>query len=156
MISLLNNLIPIAETTGRDLRGEENYDFATVKDIEGSVDRSSNYTIHLEEFLSGRDIFTDTTISTNFDTPGEINIYKLGIKRNLTLDSVYSSFEHHQIGYYKGDPSIYIWNDDGEYSIFSLTSSLVSSDNFSILYTSNLISGVNLFLLSLDGKTPSK
>ena len=121
MISLLNDLIPIAETTGRDLRGEENYDFATVKDIEGSIDRSSNYTIHLEEFLSGRDIFTDTTISTNLDTPGEINIYKLGIRRNLTLDSVYSSFEHHQIGYYKGDPSIYIWNDDGEYSIFSLT-----------------------------------
>ena len=121
LISLLNELIPIAETTGRDLRGEENYNFATVKDIEGSVNRHSNYTIHTEEFLSGRDIFTDTTIASNLGVNGELTMYKLGIKRNLILDNVYSSFEHHQIGYYKGDPSLYIWNDDGRYSIFSLT-----------------------------------
>lgn len=123
-IQLLGDARTNAETVGRDLSGKENYNYATVRDL-GSIGTLSNYTIHLGEALTStrvKNVFTDTTISRI--KGNEFSMAKLDIKKNLTLDVAYTNFPHHQIGYYRGDPSLFVWNDDAQYSIFSLTTTL--------------------------------
>lgn len=123
-IQLLGDAKTNAETVGRNLSGKENYNYATVRDL-GSIGTLSNYTIHLGEALTStraKNIFTDTTISRI--KGNEFSMAKLDIKKNLTLDVAYTNFPHHQIGYYRGDPSLFVWNDDAQYSIFSLTTTL--------------------------------
>lgn len=123
-IQLLGDAKTNAETVGRDLSGKENYNYATVRDL-GSIGTLSNYTIHLGDALTStmaKNVFTDTTISRI--KGDEFSMAKLDIKKNLTLDVAYTNFPHHQIGYYRGDPSLFVWNDDAQYSIFSLTTTL--------------------------------
>lgn len=78
----------------------------------------NNYSFHVNSQLKSadsKDIFTDQVFLKK-----EV-ASKLNLKRNINLGSDYSKFNHEQIGYFKGDPCLFVWNDNCEYSIFSLT-----------------------------------
>lgn len=124
-IQLRNDLKLNASVIGRDLSGNKNYNFTQVKDLTDKVGKLSNYTIHVGTALSSpraMNIFTDQTITRIYK--GNVQMSKLDFRRNLVLDNAFESFQNHQIGYYHGDPALFIWDDEGHYSIFSLTITL--------------------------------
>lgn len=118
-ISLYNNVI------NEELRiyyGDKNYNFSKKKDLV-NLRTNNNYNIYLSSVLNGdpaHDFFTDTTIA-KVSARGTVEMSKLNFRKNLELGDEYTNFNHEQIGYYEGDPSIYVWDDFGNYSIFSLT-----------------------------------
>ena len=128
IIKLSSEVKSVAEKIDRDYTGDNNYNFATKKSLTGSsISGNNNYEIHIKPILNGKrpkDIFTDTTYS-KINPDGTIVFSKLGIKKNLIIDSTkYSGFNNTQIGYFNGDPSLFIWDDNNRYSIFSLTKSM--------------------------------
>jgi hypothetical protein len=100
--------------------------FITKSDI-GDYDtvKNGNYSYHVNNLLKSsrtKETITDTTFAKI--TGDTYKLLKLDLERNIILGSEYSDFKHEQIGYYKGDPCLYVWNDNCEYSIFSLTITL--------------------------------
>lgn len=125
VIRLICDIENIATTVGKDFSGNANYEYATKGDLKFS-DLNPNYTIHLTDAIHnkrGKNIFLDGMIC-DIKEQDKVDVRRLNIKKNLQLDIAYSEFNHHQFGFYKGDPCLYIWNDAGQYSIFSLTMTL--------------------------------
>lgn len=101
-----------------------------------------NYSKNLLNILNGfkaHDVYTD---SMYFRIMGKDNYEasRIKIKREITLSDVYSDYNNFQFSYYKGDPSLFIWDDQGDYSIFSLTTSIGEkfndpNNNFPYPYT---------------------
>lgn len=125
VIQLICDIETVATVVGKDFSGQGNNDYAVKGDLKFSK-ANPNYTIHLSEAVHstrGKNIFLDDKIC---DVKGadKVNVSRLNIKKNLRLDIAYSDFNNHQFGFYKGDPCLYIWNDVGQYSIFSLTMTL--------------------------------
>lgn len=91
-----------------------------------------NYGIYLRDFLAGnkKDIITDTGyVSFEGGYSGRLHF------NQIKLPEAYSTFQHTQVGFYKGDPSLYVWNDEGQYSIFSLTKEIEFVPGVSITKT---------------------
>lgn len=123
-ISLLGDLGAI-DKIDRKLIGPENHEYADKKCITSIKPVQGNYNIRLGSLLRSRrqaSIFTDTFSCLFKD--GGVTTCKLKIKKNIILPSTYSSFTNHQVGYYHGDLVLYIWKNNGQYSIFSLTKTL--------------------------------
>ena len=54
----------------------------------------------------------------------EVTRLALRLSRNITLGEFYKPFNHYQVDYYLQEPAIYVWDDWGNYSIFSLVQKL--------------------------------
>lgn len=87
-----------------------------------------NYGNYLRDFMAGnkKDIITDLGYIKYGEYSGRLEF------NEIKLPEIYSSFGHTQIGFYKGDPSLYIWNDEGQYSIFSLTKEITFAEGVKI------------------------
>lgn len=160
-ITLLTDVKAIAQRINRDYSGDENYNYATKSDLSKLTTGDNNYEIHVNSVLKGysyKDFFTDTTHCKliNYSNSGSKTVFnKLAFKKNLLLGSRYTDFSHTQISYYNGDPSLFIWDDSNNYSIFSLTTSMNSifgdevSDYSPLPYTTSK-NGVNGKQISKD------
>lgn len=86
----------------------------------------SNYNSRLSCLLQSEkvsNLITDGLVAHK--NKSELKTFKLQLLKNLDLKG-YISLDKEQIGYYKGEPVVYLWNTKGNYSIFSLTNSLSS------------------------------
>lgn len=83
-----------------------------------------NYGVYVRDFLKGnkKDLITDLGYIKYGVYSGRISLNKIDIP------STYSNLNKTQIGFYQGDPSLYMWNDNGEYSILSLTQEVVFNE----------------------------
>lgn len=125
ILNRINLLTDISLTSEKSILGKHTYEYPTAKELLSKTYGYGVYNINVNSILkenTPKNIFTDTTI---FHIDGnKIYSSKLGIHSNVQLDSIYYSYKHTQVGLYKGDISLYIWNDDCQYSIFSLTKTL--------------------------------
>lgn len=158
-IEIYSDIKSIAKVDSGNYIGVNNYNYSTKKDLEYN-EGEKNYNIYLNSIIkSGKssDIFTDTTFN-RVKSDLSISSAKLYILKNMVLGSEYSDFNHIQLGYYSGDPSLFIWNDDNQYSIYSITRSIKSENNISRPYPYTVaklgennipISRTNIFTLPL-------
>ena len=113
--------------------------------------RRSNYRIGVNSLLkstSPLEVFTDASMLRH--DKNEFTLSKLELIRGITLDEMYEDFVNKQVGLYKGDIVLYLWenktstNNKINYTILSLTKSMgelsgnTALDNSPITYTSSL------------------
>lgn len=116
-INLLNEI-------DRDVDRDYSDMFTTKEKVLGSFRNSGNYNIHLKSLTHGKtekDIFSD---STYVKLKGDAIISKLSLLKDIQLPTSYQDLQNSQVGYYKGDIVLYLWNDNCEYTIISLTRTL--------------------------------
>lgn len=118
-VNLLDNIIQYTKTERRDLSGDENWNYTSIRKWKTDnplLDLSPRYTTTL--LGKNQYLFSDTQ-SFLLDNLGNVNIStKLCLQKNVRID--FDRFNKSQVGFYKGDIVISVWNDQCEYSIFSL------------------------------------
>lgn len=118
-VSLLDNIVQYAKVENRDLSGDENWNYTSIrkwKTDSPSLDISPRYTTTL---LGKNQYLYSDTQSFLLDNSGKVNVStKLCFQKNIRVD--FDRFNKSQVGFYKGDIVISVWNDKCEYSIFSL------------------------------------
>lgn len=155
-LNLLDNLSSTANLSKRDLRGTENWNYASVssaKEKVGHVERPL-YTNRIYSTVSGRGqyIFSDTNSFILDRNNKVIEKTKLCINKNLHVDRFNNAFGNYQLGFYKGDPALYVWNIGNNYSIYSLArKNLVGN---TVMYTNPVNTG-RLILNSSVYRLPS-
>ena len=155
-LNLLDNLSSTANLSKRDLRGTENWNYASVssaKEKVGHVERPL-YTNRIYSTVSGRGqyIFSDTNSFILDRNNKVIEKTKLCINKNLHVDRFNNAFGNYQLGFYKGDPALYVWNIGNNYSIYSLArKNLVEN---TVMYTNPVNTG-RLILNSSVYRLPS-
>ena len=155
-LNLLDNLSSTANLSKRDLRGTENWNYASVssaKEKVGHVERPL-YTNRIYSTVSGRGqyIFSDTNLFILDRNNKVIEKTKLCINKNLHVDRFNNAFGNYQLGFYKGDPALYVWNIGNNYSIYSLArKNLVGN---TVMYTNPVNTG-RLILNSSVYRLPS-
>ena len=155
-LNLLDNLSSTANLSKRDLRGTENWNYASVSSAKGKVGHVERplYTNRIYSTVSGRGqyIFSDTNSFILDRNNKVIEKTKLCINKNLHVDRFNNAFGNYQLGFYKGDPALYVWNIGNNYSIYSLArKNLVGN---TVMYTNPVNTG-RLILNSSVYRLPS-
>ena len=121
-VNITNDLVNQADED-RDFSGKEPWNYAKKGDLKKDTRGIGNYSIYLSSVVRPgskcKDIFTDTTYCKY--SSGSLSMAKLGIPKNISLGVAYSDFTHEQLGYYKNDLALFVWNDENQYSVFSIT-----------------------------------
>lgn len=139
-INLVSNIKLIAEKETRDFSGKNNYNYLTKANL-GEINEitENNFNIYINPILkrsSATDVFTDISYS-NIDSSSKPSGYsprlspsvkysRLNLIKDFNLPTDYTNYDHIQFGFFGKDPALYLWNDNNSYSIFSLSSFLVS------------------------------
>lgn len=100
-----------------------------VKKIPKKYTGFGNYGSYIKDFIAGnkKDILTESRYIKYEEYSGTLSL------NTIELPIEYTDFNNAQVGFYQGDPSLYIWNNQGEYSIFSLTEEVHFNDTIKIL-----------------------
>ena len=99
--------------------------FTTKENILGLSRDFGNYNTHLKSLIHKgveKDIFSDSTY-VKMKEAGAV-LSKLNFLKDIQLLSSYTDLQYTQVGYYKGDIVLYLWNDNCDYVIISLTKTL--------------------------------
>lgn len=155
-VNLLDSLSSVANLSKRDLRGSENWNYASVRSARENANHTNRplytNTIYGTVSGSGQYIFSDTNSFVLDRDNKVIEKTKLCINKNLHVDRFNNAFGNYQVGFYKGDPALFVWNIENNYSIYSLArKNLVGN---TVMYT-NPVNTRRLILNSSVHRIPS-
>ena len=126
-LDLLDNLYETANPDKNSIIGKGKHKYATL----GSIDK---ITTNVERPLyspriypSGNRnnlrqyIFSDSSSFVLGKGGDIVEKSKLCINKDLYVDRYNNAFGNYQVGFYKGDPALFVWNISNDYSIYSLS-----------------------------------
>lgn len=129
-VKLLDSLITTAKLEGRYLTGTKLYDYTDVETILKQSKKGTSYTSHITKALHSKSekyIYTDTTSSIIHRE----ELLKLGVLREGIEIPNLDNYTNFQLGYLKGDLSLYFWNSStGFFRVVSLTTTNLNNPRY--------------------------
>ena len=150
-VDLLDNLSGTVDLSKRDLIGSKDYEYASVRSAKKSKMLANKpiYSNRLYNLTKGRGqyVFSDTNSFMLSKDGNVVGKTKLCLNKNLHVDRFSNAFGNYQVGFYKGDPALYVWNINNDYSIYSLArKNLVGN---TVMYTNPVSSDKLMFSSSV-------
>lgn len=158
-VNLLDNLYETANPKKINLVGDDDWKYVSVEKIKK---RKSNNTVRplyssrlyscdLEKARS-QYIYSDCGSFELGKNSEILNRTKLCITKNIHIDRYNNAFSNYQVGFYKGDPALFVWSNENNYSIYSLAKK--NKVGNIVMYTNPINSG-NLIFSSSVYRLPS-
>lgn len=138
-------LTPLSE---RNIIGENLKDYiSSTKAIEWieKNSRGTGYTSHLEESLVN---YSNIALTSGIikKVTNEPQVVRLNINKDDGFIDSKNNYNHYSFGYLNGDTVIYLWNDNNEYNIISLTKT--NRFGHSVIYTKSNTNTNNVISLA--------
>lgn len=145
-VDLIDNLSG-TDLSKRGLIGSKDYEYASVSAVKKSKILANKpiYSNRLYDLTKGKGqyIFSDTNSFILSKDGKVVSKTKLCINKNLHVDRFSNAFGNYQVGFYKGDPALYVWSINNDYSIYSLArKNLVGN---TVMYTNPVSNGRLMF-----------
>lgn len=148
-VNLLDNLYETANSDKNRQSGTEDWKYASVRRVNSRESFNLARPLYSSRiYSSSRDLRSQYVFLDN--SSFELGKYgkvikktKLSINKNLHIDRYYNSFNNYQVGFYKGDPALFVWSSDNNYSIYSLAKK--NKVGNVVMYTGPINSGNLIF-----------